>query len=122
MEPLINNDDFNSQLWNLYDSASFLGKRQILKKIALCNHLSESTKEDLISHSETASESYYVLILNVLFNQTNILPSQEKLLLEIAQNEKADLSRATTLILKSFQHHPNRRDIKNKLLRIFKSQ
>ena len=119
---LINNDDFNSQLWNLYDAASFLGKRQILKKIALCNHLSESTKEDLISHSETASESYYVLILNVLFNQTNILPSQEKLLLEIAQNEKAELSKATTLILKSFQHHPNRRDIKNKLLRIFKSQ
>ena len=33
MEPLINNDDFNSQLWNLYDSASFLGKRQILQRL-----------------------------------------------------------------------------------------
>ena len=119
---LINNNDFNSQLWNLYDAASFLEKRGVLKKIALCNHLSGSMVEDLISYSETASESNYVLILNVLFNQTNILPSQEKLLLEIAQNKKAELSKSTAVILKSFQHHPNRRDIKNKLLRILKSQ
>lgn len=117
---LVEDSDFNLQLWNLFDRVHFLSQKQILDQLTHCKQLSDKLLLDLISYAEEAKESQFVQILKIILNQSDIPENGDQLLVEIAKNKKENLSGAAVILLRHAEVNSRNRDLLNSILRILK--
>ncbi len=115
---LVEDSDFNLQLWNLFDRVHFLSQKQILDKFTHCQQLSDKLLLDLISYAEKAKESQFVQILKIILNQSDIPENSDQLLLEIAKNRKAGISGAVVILLRHAEFNSRNEDLLNSILKI----
>lgn len=115
---LVEESDFNLQLWNLFDRVHFLSQRQILDQFTHCKQLSDKLLLDLISYAEEAKESQFVQILKIILNQSDIPENSDQLLVEIAKNKKESLSGAVVRLLRHAEVNSRNKDLMNSILKI----
>jgi len=117
---LVEDSDFNLQLWNLFDRVHFLSQKQILDQLTHCKQLSDKLLLDLISYAEEAKESQFVQILKIILNQSDIPENGDQLLVEIAKNKKESLSGAAVILLRHAEVNSRNKDLLNSILKILK--
>ena len=117
---LMEDNDFNQQLWYIFDHVHFLSKKQILNQFSHCEHLSDKLLFDLISYAEVSIESLFIQILKIIFNQSNIPENGFQLLIEITKNRRENLSGAVIILLEHAEYNPSNKGIRDKILDILK--
>ncbi len=115
---LVEDSDFNLELWNLFDHVHFLSQKQILDQFTHCKQLSGKLLLDLISYAESAKESQFVQILKIIFIQSNIPENGDQLLVEIAKNRKESLSGAVVMLLTHAEFNSRNKELINSILKI----
>ncbi len=115
---LVEDSDFNLQLWNLFDRVHFLSQKQILDQFTHCKQLSDKLLLDLISYAEEAKESQFVQILKIILIQSDIPENGDQLLVEIAKNKKESLSGAVVILLRHAEFNSRNKDLINRILKI----
>ncbi|MFY0652443.1 MAG: hypothetical protein JXQ96_10440 [Cyclobacteriaceae bacterium] len=115
---LVEESDFNLQLWDVFDRVHFLSQRQILDQFTHCKQLSDKLLLDLILHTEEAKESQFVQILKIILNQSDIPENGDQLLAEITKKRKESLSGAVVILLRHAEFNRRNKDLINRILKI----
>ena len=80
--------DFTLGLLDRYGDLHYHSRELILKKMVINNNLPPAVIDGLITLAANSNEEHFVLILGVIFNQTEISAGQEKSLVKLAKEKQ----------------------------------